>query len=619
MIGVMLNIDTTLPFNERYRHALEQYLDNAKSLTYEMLEPLTRSAQQMNFLASHWLKVHRQTCQALESSLPSEKASNNDPAKAELSSYFLECCLIFWEQSTPDLDLHRLQQEIHRRELIEETLRQQEERFHKISRNIPGMLFQAKQSDDGQIFTTYASCRSREILEVEPESLLEFAIASQNIWPADREALILALQKASADLSPLKWEGRYTTQSGIVKWLQILAQPSPLEPNEILWDGVLFDISDRKHSEAEQIKQSQKYQNLVANVPGVIFRVSIEEENWPMEYISQSITDLTGYSVSHFVGNNIALLDELIVPDDLLMVTTTIDTALELQQPYQIEYRLNTAHQGTRWILERGRGDWESDQTRHYLDGVLIDITDFKNTEDKLIQSLAEQNVLLREVHHRVKNNLNMVHSMLDMQSRQAPEQSVKAALLDSQRRLQTMALIHEQLYRAEHLSQVDMADYLSRLAQSFFNLSKGNPAVQLEQHLTAMMIDLDTAIPVGLIVNEVMTNALKHAFPGNRPGIIRLTLQLAALPGQSQQQIHLTISDNGIGFPSGFDPWKQTTLGLRLIKILATQIKADLDIQSTPNQATSFSIKFIPKIKGEAYVVQSGQSIPSPSSEMRI
>jgi PAS domain S-box-containing protein len=476
MAGVMLSIDATLPFDELYHQALGQYLNDPKSLTYEMLEPLTRKAQHINFLASHWLSLHRQTCQTLTATMP-----NYTLEKIELANYFLECCLIFWEQGKPEGNLLQLQQEIHKRELIEETLRQQEERFHKISKNIPGMLFQAKQLSNGQIFTTYASGRSREILELEPEQLLEFTIATQNIWNHDRETLMLSLHHSSAHLSPLEWEGRYTTKSGIVKWLQVLAQPSSNCQGEILWDGVLFDISDRKSSEAEQIKQTQKYQNLVANVPGVIFRVLIDE-TWTIEHISQAITDLTGYSVAHFEGNSITTtLDGLILADDLLMVASTIDTALELKQPYQIEYRLTTAKQDTRWILERGRGSWDNQQTLRYLDGVLIDITDFKNAEAKLTQSLAEQSVLLREVHHRVKNNLNVVHSMLEMQGRQAQEQSVKAALFDSQRRLQTMALIHEQLYRAENLSQVNMADYLSRLAQSFFSLSKENPAVQLQ------------------------------------------------------------------------------------------------------------------------------------------
>jgi two-component sensor histidine kinase len=116
----------------------------------------------------------------------------------------------------------------------------------------------------------------------------------------------------------------------------------------------------------------------------------------------------------------------------------------------------------------------------------------------------------------------------------------------------------------------------------------------------------------VGLIVNEVMTNALKHAFPESRPGTITLTLQLAALPGKSEQQIHITISDNGIGLPKDFDILKQTTLGLRLIKILVAQLSAQLEIHSSPEQATTFSIKFTPKIRGEAYVIQSGESICS-------
>ena len=219
--------------------------------------------------------------------------------------------------------------------------------------------------------------------------------------------------------------------------------------------------------------------------------------------------------------------------------------------------------------------------------GAASDITQLKEVETRLQESLAEKEVLLREVHHRVKNNLSVVDSLLSMQARYISDVQALKSLSDSQRRIHTMSLIHEQLYHSQDLGKVDFCEYLQRLVVNLYSSSNFSAdQIELKLDLSSILLNIDIAISLGLIVNELLTNAFKHAFPNDMKGLIEVILHQ-----DDEGKLHLTIRDNGIGIPQNINIYSTASLGLRLVKILTQQLRANLDLSCS--QGTSFHFIF--------------------------
>ncbi len=218
---------------------------------------------------------------------------------------------------------------------------------------------------------------------------------------------------------------------------------------------------------------------------------------------------------------------------------------------------------------------------------VLRDITDRKRTEEKIKSSLKEKEVLLQEVHHRVKNNLQIISSLLSLQSAHIKDRRDLEMLKESQNRIRTMALIHEKLYQSEDLANIDFHEYIEALVDALFrsygvSTDTVTPAIEVG----AVSLGVDTAIPCGLILNELVSNSLKHAFPGGRKGEIRITLR--PLNGS----IELMVRDNGVGIPDRIDFRTTDSLGLHLVTILAED-QLNGKITLTRDGGTTFTITF--------------------------
>lgn len=212
------------------------------------------------------------------------------------------------------------------------------------------------------------------------------------------------------------------------------------------------------------------------------------------------------------------------------------------------------------------------------------DITEAKRAEQRLRASLEEKEILLREIHHRVKNNLQVISSLLRLQFRYVGEKSVEEILFDSQNRLLSMSLIHEKLYRSQNVSSIDFRDYIDGLLSSLldsFGVNKGR--IRLSNNAERVLLTLDTAIPCGLIINELASNCLKHAFPDGRKGSVQLALT------RNSRGIELVIADNGVGMPAHVDVTDTQTLGLRLVNTLVKQLGGEISI--TVSEGTEFRI----------------------------
>lgn len=218
---------------------------------------------------------------------------------------------------------------------------------------------------------------------------------------------------------------------------------------------------------------------------------------------------------------------------------------------------------------------------------ILRDITERKREEEKIRASLREKEILLKEIHHRVKNNLQIISSLLNLQSAHIRDPRALEVFKEGQGRVRSMALIHEKLYQSEDLARVDFSEYIKNLAAYLFRSYEVHAgAVRLSVEAEDVLLGVDTAIPCGLIINELVSNSLKHAFPGGTGGSINITLRPAA-----SERLTLTVADDGVGLPEGFDVRDTPSLGLQLVNTLARQLGGNVRVGDCAG--AEFSITF--------------------------
>jgi len=220
------------------------------------------------------------------------------------------------------------------------------------------------------------------------------------------------------------------------------------------------------------------------------------------------------------------------------------------------------------------------------------DISERKQAEEQIKNSLEEKEVLLKEIHHRVKNNLQVISSLLYLQAENVQDRETLEALKDSRNRVKSMALIHEKLYRSKDLAHIDFAEYIRNLT-GFLSTSYSDKAktVTIQANINGISLDINTAIPCGLIINELVSNSLKYAFPGDRKG--HILIDFHSDNGQKEGLLNLVIDDNGVGLPRSIDVQNTESLGLQLVNTLVQQLNGT--IQLIRGEGTKFVIQFQP------------------------
>jgi PAS domain S-box-containing protein len=224
---------------------------------------------------------------------------------------------------------------------------------------------------------------------------------------------------------------------------------------------------------------------------------------------------------------------------------------------------------------------------QEYLVGIFRDVTSRKKNEEKIKSSLKEKEILLQEIHHRVKNNMQVVASLLDLQSSIIEDKQVTQVLKESQSRVHTMSIVHEALHDSDSLSEIDLQTYLFKLTTSIFQTYSVEPGkVSLNNEIENIPISINQASPLGLIVNELISNSLKYAFPDDRTGEISVSMK------EISNELELIVSDDGIGIPEDLDWRNLNSLGLKLVRSLAEdQLGGSVEMESS--HGTKFIIKF--------------------------
>jgi PAS domain S-box-containing protein len=283
-------------------------------------------------------------------------------------------------------------------------------------------------------------------------------------------------------------------------------------------------------------------------------------------------------------------------PDDLplahkLFEELVGDPAVGLARDIEVRKRHNDG--SWRWLNVRA-SNLLDDPAVHGIVMNARDVTDRRNAEEALRQSeqqlrtsLNEKEVLLQEVHHRVKNNLQVISSLINMQMRRLKDPVSRVALDECQNRVQAIALVHEKLYQSRQFTSVPIPEYVRSLARDIFQAASVSPdIVSLELAIEDIALPIDKAIPCGLILNELISNALKHAFPGGRHGSLHIRFEHV-----DASQLRFTVTDNGVGLPANFDISRCQSVGLLLVNTLATQLAAQLGVDV--HGGASFQLTF--------------------------
>ena len=518
----------------------------------------------------------------------------------------------------------QVQHELADRIQAETFLRESEARFRLMADSAPVMIWLADAEGECTFFNqTWLKFTGRSLTQELQGSWTE------SILPADLEQYLDLRINAIKARKNFSLEYRLRRRDGEYRWILEKGVPRFTPNGELLgYIGSCIDITQRKQVEARlqklneelEIKVQERTQELQQTVERLAeeivkhcytetqLTIALEAAfmgtwDWNLQTNqvkwSPRTESIFGLAPGSFPGTQEAFIN-CIHPEDRPAIGQSIQQTLLNKTPHNSETRIIWPDGTIRWIACIGNLICSSAGQPIRMTGVVIDINERKVAEKALRTSLKEKEVLLKEIHHRVKNNLQIISSLLKLQSSYIKDEEVIALFAESYNRVRSMALLHEKLYHSLDLARVNADDYICNLTKNLFssyNISFN--FIDLKITIDNLKVDIDTAIPCGLIINELVTNSLKYAFPGIGKGQICITFLQ-----QDNNTLYLKVSDDGVGLPPDFDIEQIQSLGLQLVVNLTEQLGGKLEIDST--NGTSFAITFVTaKIEGSCHQVQ--------------
>ncbi|NER36527.1 MAG: PAS domain S-box protein [Oscillatoria sp. SIO1A7] len=478
-----------------------------------------------------------------------------------------------------------IDRDISDRQKVLESLRESQFFTQRIANAIPNIIYIYDLIEERNI---YVNSEISSILGYTPEQIkaMREALMPNLMHPEDLAKVSTHFQQINRASDGEIFEFEYRMRHASGEWRTLISRDTVFlrradgTPQQII--GTATDITDRQEATEALRESEEKFRRIFEEAP-----------------IGMNLTDSSG----RYLQANPAFCKMLGYTEEELksqhFLSFTHPEDIKREMPYmqrRWQGKRNSYRMEKRYIKKNGEIIWTKITAGSIKDGMgdsnyalamVEDISDRKQAQAKLQESLEEKEVLLREIHHRVKNNLHVIANLLDMQSDYTEDEAAKTILLESQNRVRTMAKVHQQLCQSDNIARVNLREYIENLVEKLLAVHKINPyQVQLILELEPIAVNLETAIPCGLLINELVTNSLKYAFTEGHIGEILIQLQ----SGQ-EQQLHLIIGDNGIGIPEEVD-WQQTnTLGLRLTNILARQLKAAIELDRS--KGTCFRLAF--------------------------
>ncbi|AFY99204.1 histidine kinase dimerization/phosphoacceptor domain -containing protein [Calothrix sp. PCC 6303] len=304
-------------------------------------------------------------------------------------------------------------------------------------------------------------------------------------------------------------------------------------------------------------------------------------------YIDPHLKIMLGYQEDTKMNDLKSWLN-LIHPDDVQLVKTKFNDCIEgLISQYEIEHRIFNKDDEILWFLARGTILKDNDKKLYLIVGSNTDITEKKQYENKLKRSLREKEVLLKEIHHRVKNNLQIISSLLRLQANHIPDKQSLGIFRDSQSRIRAMAMIHENLYQSNDLERIDFYNYVFNLTNYISRCYGMSKDIKITLDIENILLRIDTAIPCGLIINELVSNSIKHAFVEQSGGNIHIQFNKI-----NDHKYSISVSDNGIGVSEDSEIRLSQSMGLQLVWNLVEQLEGSITFNT--KFGTIFTIMFV-------------------------
>ncbi|MEG4216247.1 PAS domain S-box protein [Microcoleus sp. Pol14C6] len=463
-----------------------------------------------------------------------------------------------------------VQRNISDRKKTEAALKESEERFRQLAENIESVFW---------------------MVNVQPHEIIYISPAYEKIWgrscadlyayghffadslhPEDRERVIANVTKQIESEDEIEY--RIVRPDGQIRWIRDRAFPIRNPSGKVYRIvGIAVDITARKQSEKTIRESEERFRQLAEHIQDSFWLMSAEFTD--LLYLSPAYEQIWGRSREELYAEPLKMM-EWVHQEDKHFLEEAMGRVLQGEST-NIEYRIFLPDGIIRWVCDRAFPIYNESGKIYRIAGIAEDISDRKFTEARIQAALREKEVLLKEIHHRVKNNMQVISSLLQLQAQYIEDEPTLALFEESQTRIHSMALIHEQLYQSEHLDRIDLPPYVENLVANLYqSFGCGNTAIKFNLNLDPIYLNIETAIPCGLIINEVVSNSLKYAFRQSLAGEINIEFNEL-----SSQELQLIIQDNGSGFPAGFDVKNAETLGLRLVIMLSGQLEASIAIDS--------------------------------------
>ncbi len=478
-----------------------------------------------------------------------------------------------------------LKNEIAERERVEVALRISEAQYRTIVETAQEGIWLI----DSQGATTYANPKMAEMFGYKPDEMIGRSLFAF----MDHAGQLIAQRNLERRRQGIKEEHefRFKHKDGRDVWTSMSTNPIMDDQGQFVSAlGMVTDITERKQHE-DSLRMSEmrlRDAQAIAHIGSWEWNIPTSEVYW-----SDEVYRIFGHLPQEFKLYLDTFLQK-VYPDDLDGLEQAVYAAFD-GEPYLIVHRIVRSDGEIRWVQQHGQVTFDQDRMPVRLVGTTQDITELKQAEDLIRASLREKEILLKEIHHRVKNNLQIISSLLNLQSNSISDPLTLAQFQDSQNRVRSMALIHERLYRSDDLAQIDFGPYLRDLVNSLVQTYRRQiQSITLKIEADVVLLDIDTAIPCGLIVNELVSNALKHGFPDGRTGEIGVEIRQESTQGQYR----LLVRDDGVGMAEDVDYRNTPSLGLQLVNSLCKQIGGNIDL--CQEGGTQFVIRFSGPRKNE-------------------
>jgi two-component sensor histidine kinase len=312
---------------------------------------------------------------------------------------------------------------------------------------------------------------------------------------------------------------------------------------------------------------------------------------WEHDFVEDTITwsdetyRLWGYE-PEAITPSVERFIERVHPEDQDQVMEAYTGSQQKQNEFHITYRLKLPDETVKFVESHGMHFYDEDGTLLFTLGTNQNVTNREREKRQMISSLQENETILDEIHHRVKNNLAVVAGMLQLQWLQEEDPEFADKLQDSANRIKTVAGIHEQLYESNNFANISLGKNIENLARNLIESMETDTEIELNTDCDEVHLDFRQTLPCSLIANEVITNAIKYAFKGRDEGIITIQLQTDG------DNLELSITDNGVGLPDDFQE-KEGSLGMNLIETLSAQLDAEYHFDTSPDSGTAFGLRF--------------------------